>query len=104
MTVRLLLNPIFLINNPIQIHHKYVIDNPNPIFKMDWQSNPNPISIQLFLKKDKGQQILNGQVLWWLYWREVGRRVYSYGHYAPVEIEAVAIHAQMKMLDSQQYP
>ncbi len=32
----------FLIVNPIQIHHKYVIDNPNPIFTMNWQSNPNP--------------------------------------------------------------
>jgi len=39
----------FWIENPIQIHHKYVIDNP--------------IQIQLFLEKDIGQQILNGQVL-----------------------------------------
>jgi len=37
--------------------------NPNPIFKMDWQSNPNPITILLFLEKDIGKQILNGQVL-----------------------------------------
>jgi hypothetical protein len=37
--------------------------NPNPIFKMDGQSNPNPITIQLFLVKEIGQQILNGQVL-----------------------------------------
>jgi len=28
-----------------------VIDNPNPLFKMDGQSNPNPITIQLFLEK-----------------------------------------------------
>ncbi len=43
----------FWIVNPIQIHHKYMIDipNPNPIIKMDWQSNPNPITIQLVLKK-----------------------------------------------------
>jgi len=58
--------PLFWIVNPIQIYHKYMIDNPNPnpIFKIDWQSNPNPITIQLFLEKDTGQQILNGQDLW----------------------------------------
>jgi len=41
---RLLLNPIILDcqSNPIQIHHNYVIDNPNPI------------TIQLFLEKDMG--------------------------------------------------
>jgi hypothetical protein len=27
--------PLFWIVNTIQIHHKYAIDNPNPIFKMD---------------------------------------------------------------------
>jgi hypothetical protein len=33
---RLLLNQIFWgIFNPIQIHHKYVIGNPNLMFKMD---------------------------------------------------------------------
>jgi len=53
----------FLIVNPIQILHKYVIDDPNPIFIIDCQSNPNQISIQLFLEKDIGQQIINGQVL-----------------------------------------
>ncbi len=52
-----------LLLNPIQIHHKYVIDNPNPIFKLDWQFNPNPITIQPFLEKDIGQQIL--KVSWW---------------------------------------
>jgi len=47
---------LFWIVNPIQIHHKYVIDNPNPnpIFKMDWQSNPDPFTIQQYLEKDKG--------------------------------------------------
>ena len=32
------------IDNPIQIHCKFVIDNSNssPHFKMDWQSNRNP--------------------------------------------------------------
>jgi len=55
----------FWIVNPIKIHHKYVIDNPNPnpILKLDWQSNPNRITIQPFLEKDIGQQIL--KVLWW---------------------------------------
>jgi hypothetical protein len=54
-----------LLLKPIQINHKYMIDDPNPNsnFKLDWQSNPNPITIQLFLEKDIGQQILNGQVL-----------------------------------------
>ncbi len=42
-----------------------MIDNPNPIFKMDWHSSPNPITIQLFLEKEVGQQIFNGQVLLW---------------------------------------
>ncbi len=41
----------FRIVNPIQIQYKYVIDNPNPLFKMDWQSNPNPITIQHLLEK-----------------------------------------------------
>jgi len=42
---------LFWIVNPIQIHHKYVVDNPN--FKIDWQSNSNAITItiQLFLEK-----------------------------------------------------
>ncbi len=38
----------FWIVNQIQIHHKYVIDNPNQIFKMVWQSNPKPITIQRY--------------------------------------------------------
>jgi len=55
---RLLLNPIFWIFNPIQIHQKYLIDspNPNPIFKM------YSIQIQIIFEKDVGQQILNGPV------------------------------------------
>jgi len=53
---RLLLNPIFL---DCQF-------NPNPSQICDWQSNPNPITIQLLLEKDIGQQILNGQVLWFI--------------------------------------
>jgi len=59
----------YWIINPIQIHNKCAIvnPNPNPIFKMDWRFNPNPITIQLFWEKDIGQQILNGQVLWWNY-------------------------------------
>jgi len=39
---RLLLNPFFWIVNPIQIYKKYVIDDPNLLFKMDGQSS-NPI-------------------------------------------------------------
>jgi hypothetical protein len=44
--------------NPIQIQHKHMIENPNPLFKMDLQSNPNPITIQLLDKKNKRQQTL----------------------------------------------
>ena len=52
---RVLLNPIFWIVNPIQIHLKNMIENPNPnpLFKMDLQSNPNPITIQQHLEKIK---------------------------------------------------
>jgi hypothetical protein len=34
MVGRLLLNPIFWIPNTIQIHHKYVINNLNALFKI----------------------------------------------------------------------
>jgi len=44
-------NFFWIIVNPVQIHQKYVI------------ANPNPITIQQFLEKDMGQQIFNGQVL-----------------------------------------
>ncbi len=43
-TGRLLFNPFFWIFDPIQIHHKYVIGNLNPLFKLTNQhkSNNNP--------------------------------------------------------------
>ncbi len=44
----------------IQFFWINMFDNPNPIFKMDCHSY-DPIRIQLFLEKDMGQQILNGQ-------------------------------------------
>jgi hypothetical protein len=37
-------------SNPTHIHCKNVIYNPNPLFKVNWQSNPNPITILLFLE------------------------------------------------------
>jgi hypothetical protein len=50
----------FWIVKPIQIYHKYVINNPNPNFKMDGQSNHNPTIIG---KRYRAVNFLNGQIL-----------------------------------------
>ncbi len=56
----------FRIVNPIQIHHKYVIDNPNPnpLFKMDWQSNPIPMQhfLEKFQRKKNIERFFEGKI------------------------------------------
>ncbi len=44
--------PFVWIVNPIQVHLKFMIDNPkqNSLFILDWQYNPNQITIETALK------------------------------------------------------